>query len=404
MRILHVLAQLPSKTGSGVYFRNIIRGLAKNHEQACIYGYQGDYQFDLIPEANQYTVRFQTEELPFDIVGMSDEMPYASTKYCDLTGEMQSQWTASFSAALNRAEKSFQPQVIFSHHLWMLTALVRETFLEEKIIGISHGTDIRQCEKNPDLKERYLGKLDRLDRIFALNENQVPEIMENFGIERDRIRVVGGGFDDELFYPAEGKEISESVRIVYAGKLSQAKGIYELIEVLRQLQREGERVSLLLIGAKDEEQKTEFEALTQDLDAVTISTIIPQGELAEILRQSDLFVLPSYYEGLGLVALEALGSGLRVVSTEILGLMELLGPQINGSGVIEYVELPRLYDADKPYPEDLEGFRDRLANGIRKQLRRIEQEETISPRIQEAVLEHSWTRIVKGMEEEINSI
>ena len=39
MRILHVLAQLPAKTGSGVYFTNVIEGLEKyKHEQAALYG------------------------------------------------------------------------------------------------------------------------------------------------------------------------------------------------------------------------------------------------------------------------------------------------------------------------------------------------------------------------------
>lgn len=49
------------------------------------------------------------------------------------------------------------------------------------------------------------------------------------------------------------------------------------------------------------------------------------------------------------MAVEALASNLRVVVTNVLGLIELLGEEINSSNIIEYVDLPRLFDVDKPY-------------------------------------------------------
>ena len=49
MRILHVLAQLPAKTGSGVYFTNVIEGLEKyKHEQAALYGTAPEYNFNIL--------------------------------------------------------------------------------------------------------------------------------------------------------------------------------------------------------------------------------------------------------------------------------------------------------------------------------------------------------------------
>ena len=70
MRILHVLAQLPAKTGSGVYFTNVIEGLEKyKHEQAALYGTAPEYNFNILDTV--YEVEFEGEDLDFPIVGMA---------------------------------------------------------------------------------------------------------------------------------------------------------------------------------------------------------------------------------------------------------------------------------------------------------------------------------------------
>ena len=86
--------------------------------------------------------------------------------------------------------------------------------------------------------------------------------------------------------------------------------------------------------------------------------------------------MPSYYEGLGLVAIEALASGLYVVVTEIEAPMALLGDKINSSGVIKYVQPPRIYDTDKPLEEDLPAFKGRLKEAMLEQIEKVRQRKT----------------------------
>ena len=83
MRVLHVLTQLPAKTGSGVYFANLISAFkAAGTQNAAIYGAEEkhrdliDVDADVIEE-----VLYDTDEVPFHICGMSDIMPYKSTVY-----------------------------------------------------------------------------------------------------------------------------------------------------------------------------------------------------------------------------------------------------------------------------------------------------------------------------------
>ena len=101
MRILHVIAQLPALTGSGVYFTKVIGEMKKEAvEQAALFGSYPGFEWDVIEDV--YKVRFE-EELNFPIVGMSDIMPYKSTRYGDLTLNQFHYWKKAFHKEFQRA-------------------------------------------------------------------------------------------------------------------------------------------------------------------------------------------------------------------------------------------------------------------------------------------------------------
>lgn len=106
MKILHVIAQLPKQTGSGVYFTNVIQFMQQNHENAAIFGIQDDIQLNLDDTIKKYPVEFKSEKLNFPIVGMSDQMPYDSTKYSDMTHDMIEDWTSEFTKQLKKQNKN----------------------------------------------------------------------------------------------------------------------------------------------------------------------------------------------------------------------------------------------------------------------------------------------------------
>ena len=79
------------------------------------------------------------------------------------------------------------------------------------------------------------------------------------------------------------------------------------------------------------------------------------------MRKCHLFIIPSFYEGLSLVTLEALASGLRVAASELPGIREWVGPRMEEAGIIEYVALPGLRSVDVPVAADLPVYEKRLA-------------------------------------------
>lgn len=400
MKILHCLAQLPKNTGSGVYFSMLVKGLEKSgHKNAVLYGIQEPFIVDFSDKIKKYEVKFNSEKLDFNIVGMSDEMPYPSTKYSEMNEVMYSKWIEAFKEKLLIIKDEFEPDIIITHHIFILSGIVKEVFDSTKIFGISHGTDIRQVKKNEWIKERYIKNINKFTHYFALSKKDMKDLKEVFDIPENKITVIGGGFNEKYFYEEDKCNIKETIKIFYAGKLSYAKGVFELARTLRKLNQRYKNIELILVGNIDKEKEFELRRRSADANNLHILAAKSQEEMASLMRKSDIFVLPSYYEGLGLVVLEALACGLRIVSTEIEGLMHILGERINESDVIEYVKLPRLYDVDKPFQEDIEVFEDNLYLAISKQIDRIKRKEKITNEIKKDIKKYTWANIVNRIEE-----
>ena len=101
MQILSVTAQKPNSTGSGVYLTELVKEYAKEgHIQAVVAGVYEEDTVELPDGVEFHPVYFCSEELPFPIAGMSDEMPYQSTRYCDMTPDMTAKFKKAFLSFL----------------------------------------------------------------------------------------------------------------------------------------------------------------------------------------------------------------------------------------------------------------------------------------------------------------
>lgn len=399
MKVLHILAQSPMRTGSGVYFTNVIDGLKKynNIEQACIYATNPEYSFNI--SENQYEVAFESDSLPFPIVGMSDIMPYPNTLYKNMTDEMYDLWKKEFLKQLKRAKEDFNPDVILTHHLWILSSMVCDVFPDKKIIAFCHNTDIRQAKQNPHIKEKYVLSLNRLDKVFALSRLHYLDIKQIFDIPEEKIVNIGAGYNEKMFFPLDKYSEKDKIELLYVGKFDESKGFYELIKAFKIIEKKYKNITLDLIGALKEENKDRIEKLMEKSPNIKIYNTKDQEELADIMRTKDIFIMPSYFEGLGLIAVEALGSGLRVVSTKIEGLMELLGDELNSSDIIEYVDLPTIYDTDKAVEEEKPAFILRLIEKIEEMIKRTKEKREIEKELLEKVFALSWKAKIEEIKE-----
>ncbi len=375
MRILNVTAQKPDSTGSGTYLAQLVAGQrALGHEAAVVCGLAPDDEVTTLPsDVPVFAVRFEREGLPFPVCGMSDAMPYRATRYRDLTPAMRGQFEEAFAAALQAADDRFRPDLVICHHLYLLTALARE-LLPRRVMGaVCHSTDLRQMRTHDLERDRIIAAVRRLDRVFALHEEQRREIADLYGIAPARIEVVGAGYDCRVFSPASGAACAEEgaacpARLVFVGKITRKKGVASLLAALDEVEAPAGLEVDLIGGSGSDEELAELAARA----AACRWPVRLQGkrcpeEVAAFNRAADVFVLPSFFEGLPLVVVEALACGCKVVVTDLPGLRPWLEQHIPGAPVT-YVELPPLVSVDEPDPAALPAFEERLARAIERAL------------------------------------
>jgi glycosyltransferase involved in cell wall biosynthesis len=367
LKILHLLSQRPDSTGSGIYLQAMVReAAARGHDNFIVAGIQSDREAELdgIGMDRCRFVVFDGKDIPFAIPGMTDIMPYPNTRFRDLNRDELKTYERVFTQVLTAAVEVFRPDIIHSHHLWLVSSLAQRLFPQIPMVTSCHGTDLRQFRNCPHLRERVLSGCRHLDAALALSAAQKTDIIQSYGLPPERVVVTGAGFDDKLFVPGI-KPAPAPVQLVYAGKFIRAKGLPWLLRALPQATMRDWR--LHLIGGGGGEERDESLRLAEALgDRVHVHGQIPQARLAEIFRQAHVFVLSSFFEGLPLVVLEALASGCRVVATDLPGVREVA----NGIGE-EYITLvrpPRLRQLDQPCAEDLPDFERRLAAAIDRQM------------------------------------
>lgn len=122
---------------------------------------------------------------------------------------------------------------------------------------------------------------------------------------------------------------NKKFNIICISRLIERKGISFLLEAIKKLKNK--KIKLILVGKG--KQEDELHQLAKDLeitDRVEFKGYVDHDDIADIYQESDLFVLPSFNEGMSNALLEAMASGLPIISTDTGGTSEL----IDGNGIL----------------------------------------------------------------------
>ena len=367
MRILHALAQIPGRTGSGVFLQQLFKaGFKKGYEQAVLAGVpteESEPDIDNLDIKNFYPVLFETPELPFPVVGMSDVMPYKSTKYSDIDEAMFEKYEKEFKKVITKAVEEFKPDVVISNHIWLLSTFIKDLYPNLKTLVLCHGTDLRQMELSKHLLPIVKEKIPKCDYLFALNSVQAQNIKNLYDVEDEQVITSGSGYNPEMFFPIK-REKNKKVKITYVGKIANAKGLPHLINAIENTTN-CEHLELNLIGkGSGSESENIIESIKTKKADIKYLGALPQNELENELRHSDIFILPSFYEGLPLVVIEALASGAKVISTDLPGLDDFLGDKLKELDAIRYIKMPKLKTVDQPHEDEIENFEKEIASKL----------------------------------------
>lgn len=180
--------------------------------------------------------------------------------------------------------------------------------------------------------------MHQVDR-FVCYSKKAKQCLMTEGISEDRISHISLGVDIVAFYPCEKK--NEQFTILFVGRLVEEKGIFDVYASYKQLLQNNKKVFLKIVGSGPMEQRLKYAIQKDGLsDFVTVEHRSYQ-EMPEIFQKADILCAPSkktptWEEQYGMVFVEALASGLPIVSYDTGAIPEIVkdGGLLCGDGNI----------------------------------------------------------------------
>lgn len=198
-----------------------------------------------------------------------------------------------------------------------------------------HGTDITLVGRDPSFAPAITFAINSSDAVTAVSQSLRNDTFAHFDVHRD-IVVIPNFICPNHYLP----KVEKNFRNEYAPKgeriithISNFRPVKRVEDVVRVFQKIVQEIPARLILVGDGPDRYRAETLCRELG--TCSNTVFIGKLKkpeEVLAISDLFVLPSSTESFGLAALEAMASGVPVVSTNTGGL-----PEVNKDGFSGYL-------------------------------------------------------------------
>ncbi|WP_138419875.1 glycosyltransferase [Aquibacillus sediminis] len=242
-----------------------------------------------------------------------------------------------FQAFLHVLLKGKQYQVVHVHYVFPagIFGLMAKKLWKRRLIVTVHGGDIdKMARKNERIFNWTKRILHEADHVICVGHGLYQDLREDFEVEAGKLSIISMGVDQQIFKPRDPEAIKQKLNvqdqkvILFVGNIIREKGVLELLEAFQNVHQSEPTARLHLAGThKQAAFLTEVEQKLSDLsieDAVTFHGVLSPEDVAEWMNTAEMLVLPSWMEGFGLVALEAMSSGTVVVGSDVGGLSVLL--------------------------------------------------------------------------------
>jgi starch synthase len=241
--------------------------------------------------------------------------------------------------------------------------------------GVAHVVTAHSLEPRRPWKADQLGGGYRLsswiertaylaaDAVIAVSRGMRTDVLEVYpDLDPAKVFVVGNGVDAQAYRPVEAPDVVRSLGVdpdrpyaLFVGRITRQKGLMHLLAAAEQLPAEAGLV--LCAGAADTPaERAQVADAVAELQSrrsgvVWIEQMLPREQLVPLITGATVFVVPSVYEPLGIVNLEAAACGTAVVASDVGGIPEVVDD--GRTGLLVH------YD-----PEDPAGFAAGLAARI----------------------------------------
>jgi glycosyltransferase involved in cell wall biosynthesis len=245
-------------------------------------------------------------------------------------------------------------------------------------------------------RSRFRLWLDRVTQGMVDHHVCVSEAVATFSRQHSRlpeqnITVIPNGVDAELFANAEPSDLSvfgippDAQTMLFVGRLDPQKDPCLLLQAMELLMSSYPQLHLLFVGDGPLKEELKSQVVNSELKE-RVHCAGRRDDVANLMKACDVFVLPSRWEGMPNVVLEAMAAGLPIVATEVEGTAELLAE--NQTGLLVPPHSPTA-----------------LAEAVETLLRDSKQAQSMKQSAQQLVSKRfTWNRVIERYEELYRSL
>ncbi len=185
------------------------------------------------------------------------------------------------------------------------------------------------------------GMLHRARKIIAVSHFTKKELTQYYHIPASKIRVIHNGVDTKKFQPADDKRKAkqefglnpDDIAIVSVGRLYARKGLFTLIESMPAVTKRFPKAKFIISGKGQSDEMRKLNIHAEKLgvkDSIVFTGYTPDKKLPRLYQAADVFAFSTFYEHHPFAVLEAMASGLPVVTTWVGGIPETIQSGKNG--------------------------------------------------------------------------
>ena len=172
--------------------------------------------------------------------------------------------------------------------------------------------------------------LDHAGAVLIGCRSFADEVVQRLGTDPARFSIVPGAVDTSRFAPA-GRPARAVPVLLYHGRVDARKGVLDMLDALAPLAAEGVPFELLVSGIGPTYDETAARIAELGLSTQARMTgYVDYADVPDVYRRADIFVSPTYAEGFSNTILEAMASGLAVVSCRCVGVVDCIRDGENG--------------------------------------------------------------------------